>query len=322
MFIDMLGAILIRISSSSTCLILFMPAATPYLWLKQLRRLPPQQPAVLVSITASKGSVPRHPGTRMLVTADSLYDTIGGGHLEWKAIAQARLWLAETPDPFAWERQTELALGPSLGQCCGGIVQLMLERVDAWSSAVREQRLAQYQQENVHVPHLYLFGAGHVGSALVHVLQQTPCRITWVDERDHLFPANLPDHVTTEATDTPEAVIASADHGSYFLVMTHHHGLDLHLCEQILRKENAAWFGLIGSQTKRARFEHRLRDKGYHQRQLDRMHCPIGLPGVTGKEPGVIAVAVAAQLLLLWSETSCQAAPPFFDKNDTVKITS
>lgn len=248
----------------------------------------------------------------MLVTADSLYDTIGGGHLEWKAIAQARLWLEEQHDVLEYTRHATLALGPSLGQCCGGVVRIMLERVDAWSDTAKAERLAGYQQESLTLPHLYLFGAGHVGCAVVHALQNTPCRITWVDERDHLFPADLPPHIITEATDTPEAVIANAAPGSYFLVMTHHHGLDLHLCEHILRSNHAAWFGLIGSLTKRARFEHRLREKHISQQQLDRLHCPIGLPGITGKEPGVIAIAVAAQLLQVWTEKSVQTVSSAF----------
>ena len=270
-------------------------------WLESLRRLTPVDKAVLISVTATKGSVPRPAGTRMLVTASTQHDTIGGGHLEWKAIACARLWLAEADHPAEQQRELELSLGASLGQCCGGAVSLRLERVDYWSPATLQDKLRHYQQEQSALPHLYLFGAGHVGQALVTILQQTPCRISWVDERDHLFPGDLPAHIQVEATDIPEAVIAAAEPGAYFLVMTHHHGLDLLLSEHILRKTDAAWFGLIGSKTKRARFEHRLRDQGMSPERLQTMCCPIGIGGINGKEPGVIAVAVAAQLLQLWA---------------------
>jgi xanthine/CO dehydrogenase XdhC/CoxF family maturation factor len=114
----------------------------------------------------------------------------------------------------------------------------MLERTDSWTTEQKLARYAEFQQQQAQLPHLYLFGAGHVGSALVNVLQQTPCRITWVDERDHLFPAHLPLSVQTEATDCPEAVVAHAE-AAHFLVMTHHHGLDLLLSEHILRKNDA-----------------------------------------------------------------------------------
>ncbi|MFZ6847614.1 xanthine dehydrogenase accessory protein XdhC [Undibacterium sp. RuRC25W] len=270
-------------------------------WLESLRRLTPADKAVLITVTAVKGSTPRGAGTRMLVTANTQYDTIGGGHLEWKAIASARLWLAET-SADATPRHIDLSLGPSLGQCCGGALSLCLERVDCWSYQDLQHKLHDYQQEQARLPHLYLFGAGHVGTALVNILQYVPCRITWVDERDHLFPTELPDNIITEATDTPEAVISSADKDAYFLVMTHHHGLDLILSEHILRQPDVAWFGLIGSKTKRARFENRLQERGIGQHQRPNMVCPIGVSGISGKEPGVIAVAVAAQLLQLWAK--------------------
>ena len=266
-----------------------------------------QRHAVLVTITAALGSTPRGTGTRMLVTPATQYGTIGGGHLEWKALAMARLWLSESIFKISSPRTEKLALGPSLGQCCGGAVQIQLDRLDQWSNAEFATQLSRFQQHQPVLPQLILFGAGHVGAALVQVLSQLPCRVLWVDERDHLFPQQLPANVQTEATDTPEAIIAQAESNTYFLVMTHHHGLDLRLSEQILRRGDAAWFGLIGSQTKRASFEHRLKERGIPAFALQNMICPIGVPGITGKEPGVIAVAVAAQLLQVWSNIP---APP------------
>lgn len=281
-------------------------AITPLDWYRGLMQLPAARHAVLVSIVDAAGSTPRTTGSRMLVTPDTQFDTIGGGHLEWKALAMARLWLAQPlarhQDQRSIPRMERMALGPSLGQCCGGVVQIALERLDQLSDLEFAERLQQYRQGLPAVPHLYLFGAGHVGAALVQVLSQVPCRISWVDERDHLFPENLPANVDTEDTDVPEAVIAHAEAGSYFLVMTHHHGLDLRLSEHILRRKDAAWFGLIGSKTKRVNFERRLQERGIAKEKLAEMCCPIGIAGISGKEPGVIAVAVAAQLLQLWSE--------------------
>jgi xanthine dehydrogenase accessory factor len=162
-----------------------------------------------------------------------------------------------------------------------------------------------------HVPapraHVMLFGAGHVGAAVVRLLADLPCRVTWVDEREDLFPPVLPANVVAEATDLPEAVVDEAPAGTSFLVMTHNHALDQRLSEAILRRPaHQDWFGLIGSDTKRKQFEHRLRDRGISRARLDDMVCPIGVPGIKGKEPAVIAVAVVAQLLMVW-EAAAQA---------------
>jgi len=148
--------------------------------------------------------------------------------------------------------------------------------------------------------HLMLFGAGHVGAAIVRALADLPCRVTWVDERDDLFPPDLPHNVTVEATDTPEALAQTAPPDTSFLVMTHSHALDQRLAETILKRPGHDWFGLIGSATKRTQFERRLRERGIAQDRLDAMVCPIGVPGIEGKLPAVIAVAVAAQLLMVW----------------------
>lgn len=158
-------------------------------------------------------------------------------------------------------------------------------------------------------PHLMMFGAGHVGAAIVRALAELPCQITWVDEREDLFPKDLPSKVKIEATDTPEALIANAKAGVTFLVLTHSHALDQRLSEHILRRDDFVWFGLIGSKTKRMLFEHRLRGRGITNERLHRMVCPIGLPGIQGKEPAVIAASVAAQLLQVW-EASKQTSHP------------
>jgi xanthine dehydrogenase accessory factor len=155
-----------------------------------------------------------------------------------------------------------------------------------------------------------LFGAGHVGAAIVRALAELPCRVTWVDEREDLFPEQVPANVTVEATDTPEALVAQAAPGTSFLVMTHSHALDQRLAEAILKRPSfdQDWFGLIGSNTKRKQFEHRLAERGIAQARLDAMACPIGVPGIEGKAPAVIAVAVAAQLLMVWEARTATIA--------------
>jgi xanthine dehydrogenase accessory factor len=307
--------------------------------------------AVLVTVAIVEGSVPREPGAKMLVDAERQWGTVGGGHLELRGAQAARAMLASGET----RRLERFPLGPSLGQCCGGVVHLAFELVDrdhlaalaarrdrdSWrlvsldaapdgaaalalldaegrtvhgSAAVpafdrtlgtqvlRDQAGRRWLADLVAAPraHLMLFGAGHVGAAIVRAFADLPCRVTWVDERDDLFPATLPDNVTVEATDTPETLAQSAPAGTSFLVMTHSHALDQRLAETILKRPGHDWFGLIGSSTKRSQFERRLRERGVGQERLDAMVCPIGVPGIAGKLPAVIAVAVAAQLLTVW----------------------
>lgn len=303
--------------------------------------------AVLVTVAAVKGSAPREPGARMLVRAGDFDGTIGGGHLEHRAldIARAMLQLGEA------RRFERFALGPSLGQCCGGVAWLAFERMEAeqidilrsrrqldtwrllaldgpceWTlldeagrhlagatgtpavacegdtRVVEGEGGRRWLLDAVLAPrdHVLLFGAGHVGAAIVNALAALPCRVTWVDERDDLFPAAVPANVTVEATDTPEVLVERAAPGASFLVMTHSHALDLRLCHAILSRPSRDWFGLIGSSTKRSQFEARLQERGIDAARINDMVCPIGLPGIEGKAPAVIAASVAAQLLIQW----------------------
>ncbi|WP_153099598.1 xanthine dehydrogenase accessory protein XdhC [Paraburkholderia hayleyella] len=145
--------------------------------------------------------------------------------------------------------------------------------------------------------HLVLFGAGHVGQALVTLLGQLPCVVQWVDAREALFPATVPANVAIEATDTPEALVDQAPPGAYFLVMTHDHALDFLLAQCIMRRRAVGYFGMIGSRTKRVKFERRLRERGVAAARIARMICPVGVPGILGKAPSSIALAVCAELL-------------------------
>lgn len=147
--------------------------------------------------------------------------------------------------------------------------------------------------------HVVLFGAGHVGHALVRLLGMLPCVVQWVDERDELFPDEVPANVQIEATDTPAAIVDAAPAGAYFIVMTHNHALDFDLTWRIMRRRDFAWFGLIGSKTKRVKFERRLLDRGVAPERLAEMVCPIGVPGIVDKAPSSIGLAVAAQLMQL-----------------------
>lgn len=249
--------------------------------------------AVVVEVLAAQGSVPRTAGTRMLVAADEVAGTIGGGHLELRAIAQARA-LVQGAAPGAPVPQLPLdlhvPLGPALGQCCGGTVDLRLTPLAGSDPASWPLPPPRF--------HLQLYGAGHVGRAIVRLLEPLDCVVQWVDEREDEFPrAPSPPHVERVCVEPVQAEVAQAPAGAFYLVLTHSHDLDMAIAQAILRRGDFGYFGLIGSKTKRARFEHRLAERGIAADQLARMVCPIGVAGIDGKEPEVIAVAVVAQLL-------------------------
>ncbi len=244
--------------------------------------------AVVVEVQRTAGSVPRDAGTRMLVAADEVLGTVGGGHLELQAIADARGLLQHGAGSF----DRHVALGPALGQCCGGALDLqhrLLADSDPASWVDAAPRF-----------HLQLYGAGHVGRAIAALLAGLPCSVVWIDEREDEFPREGPraPHIERRCVDAVAGEVARAAPGAFYLVLTHSHPLDLELALAILRRGDFGFFGLIGSKTKRARFEHRLRERGIAEPLLQRMTCPIGLPGIAGKEPGVIALAVGALLLL------------------------
>jgi xanthine dehydrogenase accessory factor len=320
--------------------------------------------AILVSVVAAKGSVPRPAGTRMIVTTEAIAGTIGGGHLEYKAIEVARDLLAARGS----RALHRFPLGASLGQCCGGLAQLLFEPVFGAGDADWLATVAQWRDQGiecaivvpvrgmadarrlvvtaeskvgtlgapvhddsavtiarkvlsgaapaglalldgpdaievfvdvVRVPDfaIVLFGAGHVGRAVVRVLGGLDCRVQWIDTRDDAFPEEIPDNVARVATDVPEAEVAAAPPGAYFLVMTHSHPQDEALAECILAREDFAYFGLIGSISKRRQFERRLEARGTPRSRFAAMTCPIGIEGISGKEPEVIAVAVVAEML-------------------------
>jgi xanthine dehydrogenase accessory protein XdhC len=237
------------------------------------------EPAILVEVVEVLGSAPREAGAAMLVTETGTFGTIGGGELEWRAMQRARVALAGEAVP----ERLQLPLGPALQQCCGGHVTLSLTRLAPARRDGLARRLTAYREN---LPRLVLFGAGHVGEAVVRAMAPLPCRIRWLDSRPGLAAEHVADPaaVTTEATDL-------------VLVTTHSHALDLAIIEARLRHEDFAWLGLIGSATKRRRFESQLKAAGIPAERLARLVCPIGLAAIRGKDPAVIAASVAAQLL-------------------------
>lgn len=258
-----------------------------------LRRLAAAD-AVLVRIGRTQGSAPREAGTWMAVFAEALVGTIGGGRLEHDAVADARALLAGR----AVEAERRVALGPSLGQCCGGVVWLRYERVGVGDRERLRTQLSQAAQ--AHMP-VALFGGGHVGAAIVRLLGTLPVRTHWIDSREEVFPVDLPLNLRCEHSEPVHDAVPTLAPGSCVLIMSFSHAEDLDIVAACLKRRrergDLRYIGLIGSQTKWATFRHRLEARGFGADELAAVTCPIGVPGVVGKEPEVIAVAVAAQLL-------------------------
>jgi xanthine dehydrogenase accessory factor len=288
-------------------------------WTQQAREALREGPAALVTVLATEGSAPRGPGARMVVTETGLRGTIGGGNLEYQAMAQARAILDHPPGTW---RVQDYPLGPLLGQCCGGRVRLLVERLEAVPEG-EEPYLVELSErlrrkpfpgggrgpgtarepvpepgdafiepgEGARLPVL-LFGAGHVGKAIAARTEGLPLHLAWFDSRPEA--AETPG-VALAAEEEMVAAARAADPEAAVVILTHDHGLDYRITAAALAGR-ARFVGLIGSQTKRARFLSRLEKEGVDR---SRLICPIGLPGIEGKEPEVIAIALLAQLLML-----------------------
>lgn len=258
-----------------------MTTQTWHAALHQLQR--EARPHALATVVAAAGSTPREPGTRMVITTDSSMDTLGGGHFEEQVIAACQRWLTEGETGL---RVEDFPLGGRSGQCCGGHVQVLIELFPGADMNVA------------------LFGAGHVGRALAQVLAPLPWRLDWFDSRPDGFPGTpAVDRQLRHGYMPDESGIQQAvdeiTPGSHVLVMTHDHGLDRALLDALLKRQELASLGVIGSDSKWASFRRRLKDAGHSDAQLARIRCPIGVPGAQGKRPYEIALSVAAELLTL-----------------------
>jgi len=338
-------------------------------WIDELSDLSAAgEPAVLVTVAGIRGSAPREIGAKMIVTASQTIGTIGGGQLEYQSTRIAVGMLDEEKCSLR-----SFPLGSSMGQCCGGVVEILFEPVaggiPAWLRDLRAlhgqrepavivtrisrsnpakfvitservfgvadnqadsamvararatlddgreaQRNVQEFFEPVVMPDLNIavFGAGHVGSAVVATLSGLDCNIRWVDSRRNIF-RNVPGNVRAVETAEPALEVAAMPANSFYLVMTHNHTLDFEICDRILRRDDARYCGLIGSLSKRRRFEKRYRQQGMSQAMIDALVCPIGVDGISGKKPAEIAVSVAAEVLKVHEHRAGHAAAEYPD---------
>jgi len=320
-------------------------------WINDLEDLAAAgDPAVLVTVAGIRGSAPREIGAKMIVTSTQTIGTIGGGQLEYQSTRVAAGMLEDTEMTLR-----SFPLGSSMGQCCGGVVEILFEPIangmPSWlrdlgalhgqrEPAVIATRISQSRPaklvvtadgvygedsdeaaliekarqvlqdsrdasrdvqdffEPVVVPDLNIavFGAGHVGSAVVAALSGLDCNLRWIDSRRNMF-RKVPGNVRAIESQDPSLEVAALPRDSFYLVMTHSHAMDFDICDRILRRRDARYCGLIGSLSKRRRFEKRYRQQGLSQAVIDQLVCPIGVNGISGKKPAEIAVAVAAEVL-------------------------
>jgi xanthine dehydrogenase accessory factor len=300
------------------------------------RSLGPEESAMLVTVARVKGSAPREVGAKMLVTQDTFKGTIGGGELEHQCQNIARQQLKQSATLKA--RLQTFPLGSNCGQCCGGVVDVIFEPFSATRSAwqIEMAKAIEQQRSGYLITHLRgepgskqflpappkltknmlvelvadtaptiaIFGAGHVGTALAHVLTQSSCRVLLIDNRpEHLAQSPGANIVLTYQKD-PAAYAKVLPANTTCVVMTHNHALDFDICAHLLRRQDIAFCGLIGSDSKRARFIRLFRQAGLDADEIDRLTCPIGDSSIKSKLPGNIAIAAAAQLLAITDSLS------------------
>lgn len=245
--------------------------------------------SVLIEVTDVRGSAPRDAGAWMLVARDMIFRTIGGGQLEYMAIDHARKILAGGKDS-----PMDVPLGPEIGQCCGGRVGLSFRRVNR---GLAEELIAKVDAEIATRPHVYIFGAGHVGDALAYTLSLTPVRVILVDTREAELMAVDAPGVETCLAAMPEQVVRSAPPGSAFIVLTHDHALDFLIVAEALQRGDAVYVGMIGSKTKKATFKNWLKREIGRAELFENLVCPVGGSVVKDKRPEVIASLAAAEVL-------------------------
>ncbi|CUB04634.1 xanthine dehydrogenase accessory protein XdhC [Marinomonas fungiae] len=243
---------------------------------------------VLVTVIGTRGSSPRETGSKMVVTTEHSFDTIGGGHLEYKAIAKARELMLKRQD---CQHIEEYPLGATLGQCCGGKVSVLFEYFAERGKDV------------------WLFGAGHVAKAMMPLLAELPLRVHWVDSRAEQFPEYIPDNVEQCLTDDPVGELRRASAGSYMLVLTHNHQLDYELTEAALKRADLGLIGVIGSDTKALRFRQRLAHREFSEADIANLICPVGLAEVPGKRPMEVAISIVGQLISLYQAETPRHVP-------------
>lgn len=271
---------------------------------KSLRDFLDADLTALVEVARAKGSTPREAGATMLVSRSAIHGTIGGGQLEFMAIDQARQILADPKGPQ--ELMLDIPLGPEIGQCCGGRVEVLIRLMD---DELKAELLRNAETEDARLPHIYIFGGGHVGHALATSLLLLPVKATVVETRAEAL-EGMPVGVETKLTSVPEEMVRSAPPGAAFVVLTHDHALDFMIVAEALKRNDTAYVGMIGSKTKKATFRSwYLKTAGGTEDDCQRLVSPIGGDAVKDKRPTVIAALAAAEIITALANHASEAQP-------------
>jgi len=251
-------------------------------WLDAAQQLSHQgQSYVLVTLLGVRGSAPRDSGTKMVVSSDATFDTIGGGHLEHKVTQIAQQLMR---DGQSGQKIEHFPLSVKLGQCCGGSTSVLFET---------------FINTNINI---MMFGAGHVGHAIAPMLAGLPINLHWVDERCDLFPQTVARNTQHVVSEVPSDEVVSMPPSSYYIILTHNHQRDFEICSAILKRNDAKYVGLIGSDTKWKRFQQRFSHRGFSESQIQSISCPVGLSQVSGKLPMEVAVSIVGQVINIYQQ--------------------
>ncbi len=305
-------------------------------WSLLAKQLEENRCCAMVTMTEVLGSAPREAGTRMIIRPDGgFHGTIGGGTLEWHALADAQKMMRTDSAQLSWKKH---ALGPELGQCCGGVVKLLIEVFeksqlahvkhlaekealglfstigDMTGNKIHRTICSEISQDltSIHLSSngslyesfgqqnrpVYLYGAGHVGRAMMLGMASLNFDLTWIDSRENALPSAVPGNVNKIFTPSPVSTLGSAPDEAFIVIMTHSHSLDLDLVNAALSEDRFGYVGVIGSATKKARFRNRLKASGLEMDTIDKLVCPIGIAGINSKHPAAIAASVTAELLV------------------------
>ena len=245
---------------------------------------------IACELTSVRGSSPREQGTFMLVGQEAIFGTIGGGALEYMVIEHARRLIAEGRA----EAVMDVPLGPEIGQCCGGRVEVGLRFAD---QALRQELAERVAAEEAKACHVYIFGAGHVGRVLAQILALLPVRVEVIDTRQDELDLLAP-FIPFRRVAMPEALVRSAPSGSAFVIVTHDHALDFLIANEALARKDASYVGMVGSRTKRGKFARWFVEQGGDPALLERLVLPIGAQGLGDKRPSVIAALAAAEIMV------------------------
>jgi len=244
---------------------------------------------IKAKIISAEGSVPRNSGTFMLITSKCLFGSIGGGQLEYLIVEKAKKILL---NKLLKKQIVNVPLGPLIGQCCGGYVQVEIEKFNNGCQSLKNEKMNIPNSYN-----LYIFGAGHIGKELSTRSFDLDFNVHLIDSRNEYLKLQNEDKINQIYVKYPWLLVKNLPRQSYYVILTHRHDFDFKIVNEILHLQTFSFIGLIGSKTKMNRFSNRLVKLGHNESIINKIECPIGLKNITSKKPAEIAISIIGRLL-------------------------